>query len=328
MNIIAKSQDKEAECLRNYEYDRDRFTRYSSAVTWNADPVAVGAELISAAHSVEKGLALEDTRAGFAVAKIEFMLEKMAMLEKLGANGYEIASTRGTLQAYVRFHDDRKLPLPESVADRLREIVAEIEKEGAQLPGGWTELTRAEVADATAIDYERFVRSRYSIRHFTGEEVTREQVRKAVSLAIKTPRTCNREMRHVYAAHGDKLRDHLLQFHRGTVGFGHKLGAVLIIAVDLRQFDIIGERNQCWVDGGLFAMSLVYALHSQGLGTCMLNWSTTMEQDKAMRDEFGIPDHHVVVTMLGVGHLPERLAVAYSPSPDVDEVLKNLELPA
>lgn len=102
------------------------------------------------------------------------------------------------------------------------------------------------------------------------------------------------------------------------------MGAVLVISVDLREFDMVGERNQGWVDGAIFAMSLVMALHANRLGSCMLNWSQDCERDKRLREAFDIPDHEAIVTFLGVGQMPETFEVAASPSPDVSEVMSLL----
>jgi nitroreductase len=103
-----------------------------------------------------------------------------------------------------------------------------------------------------------------------------------------------------------------LSHQNGNRGFGYRAQGVLVITSDLRAFVNAGERNQCWVDGGLFAMSVVYALHSLGLGCCMLNWSMEAAADRAMRKEMGIPDSEAVITMTAVGHLKERFKVARS----------------
>ena len=96
---------------------------------------------------------------------------------------------------------------------------------------------------------------------------------------------------------------------------------LLLVTTDLTQFVTVGERNQCWIDGGMFAASLVYALHSLGLGTCCLNCSNDMAADRSLRIAAGIPDSEAVITMIGVGHLPDRLAVAQSPRRQVQDVL-------
>ena len=55
---------------------------------------------------------------------------------------------------------------------------------------------------------------------------------------------------------------------QGNAGFGDRVPLVLVITSDLQTFFAPEERNQAWIDGGMFAMSLVHALHSLGLASC------------------------------------------------------------
>lgn len=315
--FIPKADYDEARC--NYDYDLNRFLKYSSTRDIYPDPVGVESFLTSAYHALEKGLAMEEPRAGFGQRYIPIVLAGIAELERSGHARFATGGARGCLAAYVDYHDARGLPLPAQFETELRAIAAEMK--GQTFSGGSVTLTRTEIEEATNFDYANFVGTRYSVRHFTGATVSPDTIRRAVALAIKTPRTCNREMRRVYAAYETNLRNHVLSFHLGNKGFGHKLGALLIVTADLRELYEIAERNQAWIDGGLFAMSLVYALHSARLGTCMLNWSVDYNHDQRFRKEFDIPENEVIITFIGVGHVPDIFEVAASPGPSVDEVL-------
>ena len=313
-----------AEAKRNYGYDMARFLKYSSTQDINPDPAALAAFLTSAAHSLEKGLTMEIPRAGFGQSKIPAILAAIDELERSGHKSYATRGARGCIHAYVRFHDERNLPLPTQLESELRAFAADTGDH--EFPGGSVTLTRQEIEDATDFDYGRFIQTRRSIRHFTGEPVSPDVIHNAVTHALKSPRVCNRESRRVYAAYEPTLRDHVLSYHHGNRGFGHKLGAVLVVTVDLREFDMIGERNQGWIDGGLFAMSLMYALQAARLGSCPLNWSEDCEHDQVFRNEFNIPDNEVIITLIGVGHIPETIEVAASPAPTADVVLSLISL--
>ncbi len=41
------------------------------------------------------------------------------------------------------------------------------------------------------------------------------------------------------------------------------------------------ERNHIWIDGGLFSMTLAFALHSLNLGSCMLNICMLFTREKS-----------------------------------------------
>jgi nitroreductase len=307
---------------KNYEYDMQRFLEHSSAHVINQDSVALSSWLVSAFHGVEKGLTMETAKEGFALRKIPPMMAAIRELERTGHASYATRGARGCLQAYVRFNDTHGLKIPDQYEADVRDFVAQMEEE--TYPGGAIALSRAQIEAATDFDYDAFSQTRCSLRQYTGAPVDPKQLENAVRQAIKSPRSCNREMRRLRVVYDPEMRDHLLSFHSGNRGFGHKLGAVLVISVDLREFDMVGERNQGWIDGGIFAMSLVMALHANRLGSCMLNWSQDCDQDRHLRQAFDIPDHEAIVTFLGVGQMPETFEVAASPSPNVSDVMSLL----
>ena len=98
----------------------------------------------------------------------------------------------------------------------------------------------------------------------------------------------------------------------GNRGFGDSAGAVIVVTGDIRSYAEAGERRQSLVDASLFAMTLVYALHAQGLGTCMLAWCVAPDVDDAMRAAARLEDSEEIAMLIAVGHLPETLKVPVS----------------
>ena len=82
------------------------------------------------------------------------------------------------------------------------------------------------------------------------------------------------------------------------------------------------ERNQSFIDGGFFGMSLVYALHYLGLGTCCLHWSVNYKKDNKLRKLVKIKDSENILFMILVGHLPTKLKVAKSERIDLNDIMK------
>jgi nitroreductase len=166
-----------------------------------------------------------------------------------------------------------------------------------------------------------FFERRYSIRQFAPDDVDMCLIEKAVVMAQKTPSVCNRQSAKVYVFSQQEDKQKVLSYQNGNRGFGDQASKVLIVTSDLQHFMSVGERNQCWIDGGMFSMSLVYALHSLGLGTCCLNWSVESQVDQALREAVGIPESEAVMMMLAVGHLPDKLKVAQSPRKNIKDVM-------
>ena len=69
----------------------------------------------------------------------------------------------------------------------------------------------------------------------------------------------------------------------------------------------------------MFAMSLIYALHSLGLGTCCLNWCVNNTEDKLLREFIPIEDKEVVIMMIAVGNLPDEFDVPYSQRKPIEQ---------
>jgi hypothetical protein len=111
---------------------------------------------------------------------------------------------------------------------------------------------------------------------------------------------------------------------RRRKGFAEQIDKLLVITNKLTGFWDSGERNQCWIDGGMFSMSLILGLHAKGLGTCCLNWSKTAVVDRVMRKLLGLPDSEVIIMLLAVGHIPDSLNVAYSSRKSVSESRRNI----
>lgn len=313
--------------LRNYHYDLRRFCSHSSTFNSHISSAALAARIVKEYHRIEKGLALPEPRPGFALDVVRFLIEVVPVLEAETGPCLATCGSRDALAAYLEWHKRINAELPENDAQQLRAFLNNSLQGGASRDsplGGVITLSRAEIVAATDIDHARFVNTRYSVRQFTGADVAREDIKTAVDLALKTPRVCNRETRRVYAAYEPDARARMLSFQNGNRGFGHLAGAVLMITSDMRQFTELGERNQCWIDGGMFAMSLAYALHAQRLGTCMLNWSAPFWRDRNMRKHLHIPDHEAVITMMAVGHLPESIDLAQSARPPVEDILSEI----
>lgn len=195
----------------------------------------------------------------------------------------------------------------------------------APLEGGVIELTADQLLAGRLEDPERFFLSRHSVRDFRPDPVPHEQLHRAVRLAMKTPSVCNRQAWHVYHLDQRASIDRALTLQNGNRGFGHEVPCLLIVTADLRAFDTHGERFQHWIDGGMFAMALVLALHSLGLGACCLNWSRGAGDDLRLRKLVALDGAHTVIMMMAVGYPSEHLKVCYSARRPINSIITHMD---
>jgi nitroreductase len=122
----------------------------------------------------------------------------------------------------------------------------------------------------------------------------------AVDLAMRSPSVCNRQTARIHVFTGEDAQ-RALSFQSGNRGFGHRIPMVIIVTSDLRYFTGTAERYQGWIDGGMFSMLLLLALHAQGLGAVSLNWSVNNERDRELRNAVAIPEYERVIMLIGCG---------------------------
>ena len=141
-------------------------------------------------------------------------------------------------------------------------------------------------------------------------------------IAQKSPSVCNRQSSKVYIIDNEELKGKILKMQNGNRGFGHLANKIIIVTSNLKAFNGIGERNQSYIDGGMFGMSLLYALHYKGLGTCAVNWAVNSNQDKKIRKELNINLSENILFMVLVGHIPNMFNVAKSTRKNMSDILK------
>lgn len=286
----------------NVFYDARRFRKHAWMRVVRSDANRT-ARMMADAHFLEYGMALKQARPGFGLARAERLAEDL-----LSGGGAPDAAEIGlkTLLAWRDFNGSTVLP------DMVLYAVAKLSVPDGALSGGVEIVTKAQIQAASAVDFTRFVQARHSIRSFAPGVVSEKVIRRAVAAAQEAPSSCNRQTCHAHVWTDPEKIELVRKHQAGNRTFGHELAGIAVITSDLRHWEHTGERYQAWIDGGLFAMTLAYAFHAEGLGTCMLNWSVTRDVDRGLREEIGLGDEHLVVVLIGFGPLPDSLSVCKS----------------
>jgi nitroreductase len=304
-------------------HDARWFSSHSGLADGLRKPV-LQAKIIKSYHRIEKGLALKTPRPGFGADAIEHLIADITDYTRL--YGADSATRRGidTLREYLEFNTRSGAAVPQQLLHLLATDTTLATAGTRSAEGGTRTVHRDTIIANGQVALDAFLRSRHSIRHFAAEPVDEALIEKAVQLAQLAPSVCNREAGRVFLVSERSRIDQLLQFQNGNRGFGEQADKLLVITASLDCFLTVGERYQCWVDGGLFAMTLIYALHAQGLGTCCLNWSVEPDVDTAFKQAAGIAPGQAVIMLLAVGHLPQQLRVAMSSRRALPEVLSRI----
>jgi len=96
----------------------------------------------------------------------------------------------------------------------------------------------------------------------------------------------------------------------------------LIVVSDRSSFFSIGERNQLYIDGGIFLMNLLYALHFYKIAACPAHWGMNSDKDFELNKLLSLPDSEKVISLVSIGVPPNNFKTCLSLRRSSDEILK------
>lgn len=273
--------------------------------------------MLASAHVIEKGMSLPSPRLGYGEKMVLLLIE---LTQRYQAMNHDLSSlpytnARAVLNAYREYHQEHGYDLGD-----IERRISEIGK-GEGCDGGILRFSRDEYLYAARGDLKSCAMGRYSLRAFNPEPVPEKKITEAMEIARKTPSVCNRQSWRVYWVRSQEKKKLLAELQNGHRGFGDMVDGFLVVTTDLHTFFGIGERNQAFVDGGLYAMNLLNALHYAGVGACPLNWCMPAKVDRKLRNAIDIPPNENIVLVIAVGSLPDEVRVAKSTRKTVEDTL-------
>lgn len=322
---------------RVYESARDQYHRWRKLLfyvhdvrqtyrymRWQHTPGAsiweISAELLFNFHKLEKGLCIPGNKRffGYDPARATLALLKQWRSRGLSIHDPVYLGAIETLRAYRQ----RIIETPPERGDLLRQALDEELEVAQSCPDFMTPQPAQLIYDKTVIDtFEHLSIVRRSIRAFEPDPVPEELLERAVLIAQLSPSACNRQPCRIHTFSSREQLDGLLALQNGNRGFGHTIPLLLILTAEASCFFDASERHEPYVDGGLFAMSLILALQAQGLGSCCLNWCVEPSTDIQAHIVGGIPDSEKIIMFIAVGYVQVDALVPRSPRRSTETIL-------
>lgn len=277
MNAWRRFQDRLRNTVELGRSARDELRRYRAAANLSPrtgtpkTPEHLGAEIDRLRHRIEKGLSLPSPRRPFGA---ETAISARGLMRLRAPDPPE--ELRSAVEALEAWNTSGKVdPDVSPICDRAH---APIEPDAA----------------------EALFAERHSTRSFLPRPVPPELVQRAIAWASCTPSACDLRPWRVRLLSEGELPP-LLALQNGNRGFAQEIRQAALITVDLRGFAGPYERGQALVEGGMFAMSLVWAFQAAGVGTCVLNLSLPPERARRMRETAGVPSAEQLVVLIAFG---------------------------
>lgn len=307
------------ELFLEYWKDYFRYTRQSGVFHFisNSQDKALG-NIIADYHVVEKGLTMSETRLGFGKQKIEKLINHCNdYIKKYDKNHPQFRQAISVLSEYVKFHEKHKHTLDKDLVNKINTLIDALKVNTSQQ----IKTTKEAYFKYANASFDKFSDSRRSVRNYSEEEITDDEIVNAVSIASKAPSSCNRQICRVHVIKEKDKVEEILNIQGGNRGFGHLANRAIVVTADLAYCHGVYERNMAYVDGGIFAMNLLNGLHFNKILACPLNCYFSRRKDKKLRKLIPVKSSEVFIVMMSCGKPKENFEIALSYRTPLDQIV-------
>ncbi|MBR4344806.1 MAG: nitroreductase family protein [Lachnospiraceae bacterium] len=252
-------------------------------------------------HTIEKGLSYENYRAGFGRNNIETLIKaiKNYLNDFNDVNRYFYRTAISVLKRYVEknFQYGLKDDVLKKVIDRF--------PGNANDDGGEMTFVPKTKEELEKMNFRELMEDRHSIRHFSDKPVKTEKIVEAIKIAQHTPSACNRQGWKARIIANKSVIKNVLANQNGNSGFGQEIDKLIVVTSDLSYFNHDREVFQAFIDGGMYAESILNALHYSHIGSVPLSASLSCAQESNVRKILKMKDSEILILFIGAGNYPD-----------------------
>ncbi len=297
--------------------DAERFWLHSGRNEDVGEIEVSQARIVVEYHIIEKGLTMPNRHLAFGQEVVKKLMSHVeAFNRRYGTVTPQVRHAIDVIHEYLRIHDGYVFT-DHDFANRLKEFCSATSGGKAARQ---SHVTYDEFYAATRADFLSFAQSRHTLRHYDSSPVSMKRIEDAVALAQTAPSACNRQHARVRCLTSRDRIANALAIQGGSRGFGHLADKVLVVTGDLNDCLGVHERNDAYINGGIFLMNLCYALHYYKIAHCILSCSIGDGKVIELRKALNIEESEVLISMLTIGNAPDEFDVAASPRKPLGEI--------
>ena len=267
--------------------------------------------LLFCSHVLEKAMSRVNFEEGHNFFRLEQMTELLDDYDRKGFDKKSFAYrySLSSIKEYILLHQQYNFS-----TDKIKETLGDLYSKSINTKeklSGYKIITRKDKLNNQTLNFAELQQNRYSVREFSPKSVNIDDIQKAIELSIKSPSVCNRQPIRVHLITNQRMIEQALKIQGGFGGYDIPT-CLLLITADVRNYVGETERNQGFIDGGTFAMSLLLSLEYYGLAACPLHTMFTPETDREIRKIIGMNDPEYLIMFIAVGNFNEKNKVALS----------------
>jgi nitroreductase len=271
-------------------------------------------------HSLEKGLLHNTVRYKFGretVIALLLLLQKKQIIKIRDRS--QISSAYLVVCKYYELHVENNVDISDYFSDNLySQFKSYVDVKGESV----LEHNSNDYFENNDKDFYNFSKSRHSVRDYCGELIDIAIINRVIDLAKYAPSVCNRQPVKVYYI-DDKVKvDNILEVQGGLKGYDKNIYQLLVVVADRNYFYTVGERNQLYIDGGIFLMNLLYALHFYNIAACPAHWGMNSGKDKKIAKQLSLDKSEKVISLVSIGLPSQNFKTCKSNRRSTDELLR------
>lgn len=271
--------------------------------------------LLITGHVIEKGITMPNRRLGFGYGQVRTLISlcKQALLHNI-SDSEQFQFALKDLYEYRQIHQDNGFELPHDIKEGIDSLL-----NGKKVSSKSIHITKDEFFNSGS-DFKCFANSRHSVRNFSDEKISEDNLKTVIELAQTAPSACNRQSVRIHIYDGDAKKN-VLGLQNGNRGWGDLADKVIIVTSEQTAWDGYFTKA-AYLDGGIYTMNLLYALHYYGICACCLNLYLQKKEMNELRKVSCIPDSEIPVVMIAIGYPPKYdFMVAQSNRIDFQRIL-------
>lgn len=321
--VFIDIQDGRDELMRLYARDQERFRKshFSDARTANQNQLAT--RMTFSAHSLEKSLSNDNFEIGHGFMVIGLL---RGFLEAYQDQGYDRShkayiNTISVMKVFYERHKGTKYQ--EEIDDIIGERLLRLVVGSTSNVGGAFVISGSDKINNHKKNFKELAEERFAVRTYADKPVDKKDIEDVISIAMKTPTVCNRQPVRVRVMYDKDIIAKVLEV-QGGIAYYDTPPVLILVTADDNSYVGVNERNQGYIDGGLFAMSILYAFEYKNLAACPLHAMFETERDFKIRGMLGIPDNEKLITFISAGHFDKKSGVCKSFRYDPEYILTEV----
>lgn len=255
------------------------------------------AQVLLNIHQLEKGLSFTGSARVFGEAKAVNIVNGLQKFKKKYGTHLIVSLATNVLKEYLLNPNSTK-------NEHARSIISDFIEANKDCIGLYKAGTK-NVSEPRAFsidDINDFFFSRSSVREYSDEPITDDEIYKVMKFASCTPTACNRQTSRVHVYRDKEKMAKLIKNQLGDQNWCDNATAIFVITTNVSYFNSSYEHVQAFIDGGLYAMNFDWGLHLYHIASCYKMYVRLPEIDREFHELSGIPANEFPIVLILAGH--------------------------